>query len=312
MKGLELSRSFFDACAKDEIEKKFPGLSQRIAVGLAGEGSECFGFDDEISCDHDFEPGFCLWLSDEDYEKYGFELERFYSKLPKEYGGYSRQLLSPVGGNRHGVMTTGGFYEKFTGSQSTPLSTDQWLYVPPSSLACATNGEVFYDASGEFSRIRNELLLGYPQDILLKKLAAHTIMMVQSGLYNYTRCIKRGENGSAQLSVFEFVRHTISVIYLLNNKYEPFYKWAYRGMRELAVLSGLEDSLVALTELGNSADEAKAKAESIEEICTLVAEEINRQKLSDKPATDLEKLAATLQNSITDTNLRNYHIMDGI
>ncbi len=312
MKGLELSKKYYLTCAKDIFEQELGEAFNRLAIGLAGEGSECFGFDDELSTDHDFEPAFCLWLTKEDYEKFGFKLEKLYAKLPKEFEGFSAQKLSAVGGNRHGVMTIGDFYLKFLGTPTAPQSLEQWLYLPSSALACACNGDVFYDGLGEFSAIRQELSKGYPTDVRLKKLGACCAFMAQAGLYNYGRCVARGERGAAQLAIFEFVKHAVSAIYLLNNAYEPFYKWAYKGMRSFKVLSELETSLVALTELGNTEIEAKAKQESIEQICTVIAEEIKRQGLCDGGAVGIEACAYSLQNSIRDVKLRNMHIMDGI
>lgn len=312
MKGLELSRKFYLTHGKAALEAEFQELMPRLAVGLAGEGSECFGFDDELSQDHDFEPAFCIWLTKEDYEKYGFRLERLYSKLPKEFEGFRRQRMSPVGGSRHGVMTIDSFYGKFLGSKGAPETLEQWLYVPSASLASASNGEIFYDGLGEFSAVRNTLLSGYPEDVRLKKIAAHATLMSQTGLYNYPRCVKRGESGAAQLSVYEFVKHTISIIYLLNNRFEPFYKWAYRGMRELPVLGDLESSLVGLCELPNTELEVKVKSESIEEICALVVNELRYQALTDVCEDEIEAHAISVQNRIEDYSLRNMHIMDGI
>ena len=228
MKGLELSRRFYDEYGKEMIETQFAEYAGRIAVGLAGEGSECFGFDDDISTDHDFEPGFCLWITDEDDEKFGFKLERAYSKLPREFFGYKRQILSPMSDNRHGVIRIGKFYQRFLGAQNAPDSVHRWLYTPSHALACASNGEIFRDDAGIFSEVRSILNGGYPKDVRMKKIAAHTTLMSQSGLYNYERCINHGERGAAQLAVFEFVKHAVSVIFLLNNEYEPFYKWVFR------------------------------------------------------------------------------------
>ncbi len=311
MKGLELSRRFYEAYGKAMLEEKFAPYMDRIAVGLVGEGSECFGFDDTLSSDHDFEPGFCLFVTKEDYDSFGFALERAYAKLPKSFAGYSRQLLSPVGGARRGVLVIDDFYQKYLGTPTSPASVEQWLYLPHESIACACNGQVFCDELGAFSAVRNVLLKRYPQGIRLKKLAAHAIMVSQSGLYIYYRCIARGEYGAAQLAVFEFVKHTISMIYLLNNVYEPFYKWAYRGMRALPLLASLESSLVALTELGNSDTEVCAKKESMEEIAQMLAKECCRQ-FSLAVSDDLERTAYELQNRIQVENLRNMHIMSGI
>ena len=81
MKGLELSEKFYIEYGEPMLHNLFPEIEQHIAVGLLGSGSECFGFDDNISTDHDFEPGFCLLLPDEDIIDRGvaFALERAYS-----------------------------------------------------------------------------------------------------------------------------------------------------------------------------------------------------------------------------------------
>jgi hypothetical protein len=312
MKGLELSRRFYEEYGKAVLEKEFPHLLSFIAVGLLGEGSECFSFDDEVSCDHDFEPSFCIFVKKDDYEEYGFELERAYSRLPKEFLGYKRQTVSPVGGSRRGVIVTDDLLFKFLGSPTLPKNPMQWFFIPSHSLACLTNGEIFFDGLGEITQIRSELLLGYPDDVRKKKLAACAAMMAQSGLYNYERCLLHNEVGASQLAVFEFVRHAISAIYLLNNEYEPFYKWVYRKMRALPILSELEGSLIALTELGNSELEAKAKIESIKEICELFIEEFIKQGLTRSASFDMEKQAYAIQNEIKNPEIRNMHVMDGI
>ena len=87
MKGIELSRAFFEQYGRKMIENEFSEYADRIAAGLVGQGSERYGFDDEISRDHDNCAGFCLWISKEDDEKFGFELARAYRHLAGEYMG---------------------------------------------------------------------------------------------------------------------------------------------------------------------------------------------------------------------------------
>ncbi len=312
MQGLDIARAFYLQHGKPMLEQQFADVAHRIAVGLAGEGSECLEFDDALSRDHDFDAGFCLWITAQDEEAFGFRLERAYAKLPREFMGLRRGWLSPVGGNRHGVITVENFYTRHLGAPTAPDTLERWLYTPSCSLLAASNGEVFRDDLGAFSAVRQVLQAGYPEDIRRKKLAAHLVLMAQAGQYNYPRCVSRGELGAAQLAVFECVKHTISAIYLLNNRYEPFYKWVYRGMALLPVLGHIGEALQGLTELDNGRENVATKQAVIEDIALLLADALRVQGLSAASGGDLERHAYEVQNGIRDSRLRTMHIMEGI
>ena len=66
MKGLEIAEKYYAECGLNMLKTEFPDLLPFLCVGLVGSGSECYGFDDEISTDHDFEPGFCIFIPGED------------------------------------------------------------------------------------------------------------------------------------------------------------------------------------------------------------------------------------------------------
>lgn len=74
MKGLELSRAYYEEYGKPMIDTQLAQYKPYLAAGLVGEGSECLGFDDELSTDHDFGPAFCLWVPEELYAKAGTEM----------------------------------------------------------------------------------------------------------------------------------------------------------------------------------------------------------------------------------------------
>ena len=145
---MEIAKAFYEEYGAPVLKSEFPELLPLIAVGLCGSGSECFGFDDEVSRDHDCEPGFCIFLPGEEVvdRKTAFRLERAYAKLPKEYAGLKRGGLSPVGGARRGVLRFPEFFREKVGSPDGVLSLDDWLSVPEYALAEAVNGEIFLTA----------------------------------------------------------------------------------------------------------------------------------------------------------------------
>ncbi len=313
MKGLELSRAYYEEYGAPMLKEKFSEYEGLIAVGLVGSGSECFGYDDKMSEDHDFEPGFCLFLPDESLvdSKVEFMLERAYAKLPREFLGYSRSLLAPVGKQRRGVIRISDFYGAAIGAEDGELSVNAWLTIPDYALAEATNGEVFRDDLGQFSKIRNSLL-NMPRDVLLKRLAGNLLMMAQAGQYNYQRCILREETGAAQLAAIEFVKSTLSVIFLLNGRYMPYYKWSFRALCELERLSYLAQTLEYIISSDNSPKNSKDKYELIEQVSSIIIDELQKRSLTEAICGDLEKHAYSVNDGIADINIRNMNIFSAV
>ena len=310
MNGLELAKEYFEKFGKPMLEKEFAQLLPYLAVGFVGSGSEHYGFDDEISRDHDYEPGFCIFLPGEEIvdRRSAFLLERAYAKLPKEFGGAKRQNIAPVGGSRNGVIRTDEFYSKAVGSLDGVLSVQEWLRLPDYALAEAVNGEVFFDNYGEFSRIR-EYLKNMPQDIKLKRIAGNLLIMAQSGQYNFMRCINHGEPQAAQFAAVEFVNAAMKVIFLLRGCYMPYYKWSFRALRETSGEGEMCQKLSFLM-FGDNGDAAicKQKYEIIEEIAQNVIGRLKDEGLTDAVCGDLEKHAYSINDKITDGEIRNMNI----
>ena len=301
MKGMELSRLYYEEVCKPVIEKEAGELTERTAVGLVGEGSECYGYDDEISRDHDFGPSCCFWLTKEDYRIYGGKLREILDSLPKSFMSFPALKISEWGGGRRGVLNTESFYRKFTGKENGPETLDEWRMIPETNLSIVTNGSVFSDPLGEFTKIRNRLLEYYPEDIRLDKIASRCMKIAQSGQYNLGRCLKRGEFVAARIAEAEFINESIYMIYLLNKKYMPFYKWMHKDMQFLPILGKeVHNLLNNLISIQNS-----EKPETAEKICGLIINELKIQGISENKSDFLLDHGPDIQRKISDESLRN-------
>lgn len=314
MRGLELSQKYYDAYGKPMIEEQFSEIAEQIAVGLVGYGSECFGFDDEISRDHDYGPSFCIWLPREVYIKYGKEMQAAYDAMPKEFMGCAARLEEEQGKGRVGVLCLEDFYLEILGRDSVPGTAAEWFAVSEAALATATNGAVFTDSCGKFTGIREGLLAYYPREVWLKKLAESLARAAQAGQYNYARAMKRGERIAAEIALAEFVKEAMQIVYLLNKKYAPFYKWMHRGMKELAVGSEIGDMLALLYQIPDPAaawegvgagdflyhlntDDGRVLV--IEAVCNVLVQTLNEMGLSDRQDNFLQnQVGEVLSNRI--------------
>ncbi len=245
--GLELSRRFYEACGKPAIAERFPEYEGKIAVGLIGQGSDCFGYDDEFSTDHDWGPEFCLWVTEDTYAAIGRELEEMYDKLPDEFEGYGR-IQKNVAKERRGVFIISEFFEKLVGAED--YEHVNWRNVDDYALATVANGEIFRDDEGVFTAERNKFLSGYPENVRFLKMADSAAGFSQAGQYNYERMLKRGDEVSAKIMLADCAREAMKLKHYIDGTYPPHDKWLYKSIQktkegcELArLLKGFPDTI---------------------------------------------------------------------
>ena len=309
MKGLELSKQYYEAYGRQMLSR-FPELENEYAVGLVGRGSECFGFDDEISKDHDYGPSFCIWLKKEIYERYGNRLQAAYDEMPREFMGFPARIMEETGHGRVGVLCIEDFYFGLLGIDDVPQTNSEWLRLEDENLATATNGEVFEDRLGLFSRIREGLLSYYPEDVRLKKIAARMAKAARAGQYNYVRAMRRGERVAAELFLHEFIKEIMELVYLLNRRYAPFTKWMHKGMEDLPTCSEIGDMINLFYQV-KEPENALERTLIVEAICNIVVQELQAQGLTNIDDNFLQNHLRIVSDKIQDEKIRNMQFLEG-
>lgn len=261
-KGLELCREYYEAYGKSMIEKEFAEFQGKIAVGLVGEGSDCFGLDDGFSEDHDWGPRFMMWVSKEVYAEIGEKLEASYEALPKEFRGYVYKE-SRQGVNRQGVFVIEEFFEGLLGMKVPENAWEgavmegadvpdeesailRWQDIPMERLAAATNGQVWTDPEGRFTKIRTNLRQNYPKRLIFLKMAESAARFSQAGQYNYSRMLKRGDKVSAQMLLWNAVKEALLLLYYAQGRYPLHDKWLLQGLKDVEAYTEILEYIESL------------------------------------------------------------------
>jgi len=317
--GLKISEVFFEEYGLPMLEKDFADHKDVIAAGLSGQTSECFGYDDYISRDHDYAPGFCLWLPEELKKEIGDELQKAYEALPVDEFilrhrtdvGMAEPSRIMTGARRHrvGVHSIEEFFYEHTGMTYAPETVEDWLATPQMHLAEAVNGKVFRDPYGKFSSIRKVWEDYYPEDILKKKVAADLAMAGKTGQFNYARSIKRGDIGAAYFCVTEFIYKISATLFLLNGRYMPYYKWRFRAMKEFTTLKSAAEPLLKLTQI--SEEVSSDKIDLIEEVSGLVIKELVGRGWSSGHSDYLLDNAKLIMKTIDNSEIASWNVFEG-
>ena len=262
--GMDLCRAYYETYGRSMIHEKFPEYEGRIAVGLVGEGSDCFGYDDETSRDHDWGPSFLMWVSDEVYAEIGEQLQVAYEELPRTFLGYTYHT-SRQGAGRRGVQTIRNFYGRLLGMEHMEgiykaMEAENPGLIPfrqmeESALATAVNGCVFRDDEGIFTQIRTLLKEHYPERLRYLRIAEAAARFCQYGQYNSERMLRRGDRLSSRILLGRAAEEALKLVYYMEEQFPPHDKWLAEGVRRLDCNGGYEDLLRLLFAVLESPEE---------------------------------------------------------
>lgn len=223
IKGLELSESFFNE-NKALLFKKIPSNAiEYITIGLFGFGSECYGVDDEISEDHDFDQGFIILVEDSVPLTDFLKIKQAYDCLPKLYKRFC--LLNQT---KHGVH-----YMK---EYLNYLGVNDIKNISDESKALLLNGKLFYQGfASTFANLRYDIRKNsnydFLIDLLLKALEINKYIP-----YNLKRSLDRGDLYTFKSLKNNLVNHLIEFYYIYHKMYLPHDKLRLKLMDNNSII----------------------------------------------------------------------------
>ncbi|MET0626275.1 MAG: DUF4037 domain-containing protein [Pyrinomonadaceae bacterium] len=258
IKGLELSRLFFEEAVRPVLAAEFPRL--RYAAALLGTGSEVIGFDTEMSADHGWGPRFDLFLAEEDFDAARDAVrETLGRKLPHSFRGYPTSFTEPDpadNGTQHleardggtvnhkvELMTTRGFFLNYLAFDiRQEIEPADWLTFPEQKLRTVASGAVFRDEVGlEEARRRFSY---YPHDVWLYQLASAWARVGQEEHLMGRAGSVGDEIGSALIGA-RLVRDLMRLCFLSERAYAPYPKWFGTAFNRLDCAASLSPHLRA-------------------------------------------------------------------
>ena len=249
LSGITMARDYYNLYGKEalikenerEKDSEYIKVLSEIAFAKIGEGSECLGYDDIISKDHDFGPGFCIFVTEEQYHDFGRALERAYDALPEDFRGFTKPDRI-IGAPRNGVIVIEDFFARILSLDNVAceylvknytLPVEVWLRLEDWQLRTVTNGEVFEGKDSVYGRIYENLKKGYPEVVRNRKIAQLLGNICQEGQYNYQRMMQRRDVEGATFVLHCFEEHVMELLFLLNKEFAPHKKWIMRAAKDL-------------------------------------------------------------------------------
>lgn len=258
IKGLELSRTFYQEAVKPILDEHFPDI--KYSAGLIGSGSEILGYDTEMSSDHHWGPRMLLFLSADDLATHADTISHTLgANLPYTFRGYSTNFGNPIIGDgdngtqllttisagtvnhRVEIYTIDDFMGWYLGINSQHVMTAaDWLSIPQQKLLTFSGGAVFHDDLG-LNTIR-ETLAYYPHDVWLYLLIGSWSRIGQDEHLAPRAGYVGDELGSAVIAG-RLVASIMQLCFLMEKRYAPYAKWLGTAFAELTCAAELTPML---------------------------------------------------------------------
>lgn len=291
---VEKCRLFYEGYLKEAIHKDFGDYEDKIGVGITGYGSECFGFDDEYSYDHDCNVRLFLFVDKETLFAIGNQLQSEYeNQLERFYKDYNIKINASLNINKvDGVVETKSYYTNILELDHLPVTDEEWYSVKEEKLAMASNGVIFTNNNCQVTDIRKYLSDYYNDTVWLTRIANEMYLYSQSAQYNYSRMKLREEYVASKMSIAMGMEHCMKLVYLLNRTYAPYYKWLRKGLEKLPVLSEIGDILdtIAINE--------DVAASNFELIAKLIVKEMNKMGIIEGKDTYLDHYTGAILQKV--------------
>lgn len=289
LESVQQSRAFYENMAAP-LFQAVPEWNVKFAIGLAGEAL----------LRESSKQGLCIWLTEEESEQYGDVIAQIYEALQKQ----NNIETTPD----TGVLRIKDFYQNLLGSVEVPFTDAKWSELPEDKLYLATNGEVFVDNAGEFSRIREYLKEYYPDNIRRKKIAELLERMGQYGQLRFEQSVRRADYFSADMMISAFARETLRIMFALNKQYAPTDDLLYVEAGTLHELSDMVPLLKAMYEALKQSDRQRI-VNTRDRIIKNIVLELRRQELTESDSLDLLTQSESVLDGIVEPHKAKENII---
>jgi hypothetical protein len=278
--GLDISRRFCEQVVLPLLRSQHPEMVDRVAIGVAGTGSDVLGLDDEVSRDHHWGPRAAVLLADDDVDDFGDAIRLMLSReFPSAFEGHAVRF-DPA--HRTGVCVDGisSYLAWFLGTGRMPERDEDWFSLCETDLLHVTSGEVFHDPPGRWTAVRKQLAY-YPDRVWRKRIADWCMYVTgRDAPYNLNRVGRRGDLITSHIYFGQAIRRVMELGCAIERRYAPYPKWQLRLFR---TLGGCAPRVLPTLEALNATHDWKAQVDGLIEINRVYADRLHELGLASRP-----------------------------
>lgn len=220
--GIALAGSYWSHIVRPILDEGAPDLP-RVAARI-GSGSDVLGLDDEISRDHDWGLRLQLLVPT---DARADTVEMLDARLPDTYAGHPTRIMFT--GQRNAtlaldVLTVEELIQSRLGFDPRHGTTvTDWLSLTGQAVLEVTAGEVFEDATGDLTSLR-EALTWYPDDVW-RYVVACDWQRIDQELPLMQRAGHRGDDLGSRVIAARLVDVAMHLGFMLCRRWAPYSKW---------------------------------------------------------------------------------------